>query len=230
MPDRSLPGPPPRCAATSAKASEISDSVIAASTVPSGSVASRIPRASMPLVNAAVPALPRGSRRAGGTSSRGTSCHGTRSGVAARLRVPSRRRCGGSSGGSAAAVAAGIVPLTTGTDTGGSIRLPASACGVVGMKATYGRVSRHGAAARSWSLDHVGPLTRSVRDTAASCSLDCLSARMAPRASSTLATPRAESRARVSREWREAEPHRDRDAPNESQAVHVDPPEGACHL
>src|SRR5215475_11071527 len=53
-----------------------------------------------------------------------------------------------------------------GSDTGGSIRLPASACGVVGMKATYGRVSRAGAVARSWSLDHVGPLTRTVRDNA----------------------------------------------------------------
>jgi aspartyl-tRNA(Asn)/glutamyl-tRNA(Gln) amidotransferase subunit A len=53
-----------------------------------------------------------------------------------------------------------------GSDTGGSIRLPASACGVVGMKATYGRVSRAGAVARSWTLDHVGPLTRTVRDNA----------------------------------------------------------------
>jgi aspartyl-tRNA(Asn)/glutamyl-tRNA(Gln) amidotransferase subunit A len=53
-----------------------------------------------------------------------------------------------------------------GSDTGGSIRLPAAACGVVGMKATYGRVSRAGAVARSWSLDHVGPLTRTVRDNA----------------------------------------------------------------
>ena len=53
-----------------------------------------------------------------------------------------------------------------GSDTGGSIRLPAAACGVVGMKATYGRVSRAGAVARSWTLDHVGPLTRTVRDNA----------------------------------------------------------------
>jgi aspartyl-tRNA(Asn)/glutamyl-tRNA(Gln) amidotransferase subunit A len=76
------------------------------------------------------------------------------------------RVTGGSSSGSGASVAARMVYGSLGSDTGGSIRLPASACGVVGMKATYGRVSRHGAAARSWSLDHVGPLTRSVRDNA----------------------------------------------------------------
>ena len=72
----------------------------------------------------------------------------------------------GSSSGSGASVAARMVFGALGSDTGGSIRLPASACGVVGMKATYGRVSRAGAVARSWSLDHVGPLTRSVRDNA----------------------------------------------------------------
>ncbi len=77
-----------------------------------------------------------------------------------------RRVTGGSSSGSGAAVAARLVYGSLGSDTGGSIRLPAAACGVVGMKATYGRVSRHGAAARSWTLDHVGPLTRSVRDNA----------------------------------------------------------------
>ncbi|UYN93779.1 MAG: amidase [Enhydrobacter sp.] len=77
-----------------------------------------------------------------------------------------RRVTGGSSSGSGAAVAARMVHGSLGSDTGGSIRLPASACGVVGMKATYGRVSRFGAAARSWSLDHVGPLTRTVRDNA----------------------------------------------------------------
>ncbi len=76
------------------------------------------------------------------------------------------RVTGGSSSGSGAAVAARMVHGSLGSDTGGSIRLPASACGVVGMKATYGRVSRFGAAARSWSLDHVGPLTRTVRDNA----------------------------------------------------------------
>ena len=78
----------------------------------------------------------------------------------------SLRVTGGSSSGSGASVAARMVYGALGSDTGGSIRLPASACGVVGMKATYGRVSRAGAVARSWSLDHVGPLTRTVRDNA----------------------------------------------------------------
>ena len=76
------------------------------------------------------------------------------------------RVTGGSSSGSGASVAARLVYGALGSDTGGSIRLPAAACGVVGMKATYGRVSRAGAVARSWSLDHVGPLTRTIRDNA----------------------------------------------------------------
>jgi aspartyl-tRNA(Asn)/glutamyl-tRNA(Gln) amidotransferase subunit A len=76
------------------------------------------------------------------------------------------RVTGGSSSGSGASVAARMVYGALGSDTGGSIRLPAAACGVVGMKATYGRVSRAGAVARSWSLDHVGPLTRTIRDNA----------------------------------------------------------------
>lgn len=76
------------------------------------------------------------------------------------------RVTGGSSSGSGASVAARMVYGALGSDTGGSIRLPAAACGVVGMKPTYGRVSRAGAVARSWSLDHVGPLTRTVRDNA----------------------------------------------------------------
>jgi aspartyl-tRNA(Asn)/glutamyl-tRNA(Gln) amidotransferase subunit A len=73
---------------------------------------------------------------------------------------------GGSSSGSGAAIAAGFVPAAIGTDTGGSIRNPATMCGVVGMKGTYGLVSRRGVIPLAFSLDHVGPLTRTVRDNA----------------------------------------------------------------
>ena len=72
----------------------------------------------------------------------------------------------GSSGGSAASLAAGFCLGATGSDTGGSIRAPAAACGVSGIKPTYGRASKHGVAVLSWSLDHTGPLTRSARDLA----------------------------------------------------------------
>lgn len=75
---------------------------------------------------------------------------------------------GGSSGGSGATVAARGCFMAMGSDTGGSIRIPAAVCGVVGLKPTYGRVSRTGVASLSWSLDHVGPLTRTVRDAAIS--------------------------------------------------------------
>ncbi|MEU3297659.1 amidase [Streptomyces longwoodensis] len=76
------------------------------------------------------------------------------------------RIAGGSSGGSAVAVAAGAATFALGTDTGGSIRVPAALNGVVGLKPTYGLVPRHGVTPLSWSLDHVGPITRTVKDAA----------------------------------------------------------------
>jgi aspartyl-tRNA(Asn)/glutamyl-tRNA(Gln) amidotransferase subunit A len=76
------------------------------------------------------------------------------------------RMCGGSSSGSGAAVAAGLCPGALGSDTGGSIRIPASLCGISGIKPTYGRVSRAGVLPLAWSLDHVGPMCRSAADCA----------------------------------------------------------------
>ena len=73
---------------------------------------------------------------------------------------------GGSSSGSGAAVATGLCAGALGTDTGGSIRIPAAFCGIVGLKATHGRISLHGVLPLAWSLDHVGPMTRTVKDAA----------------------------------------------------------------
>jgi aspartyl-tRNA(Asn)/glutamyl-tRNA(Gln) amidotransferase subunit A len=93
---------------------------------------------------------------------------------------------GGSSGGSAAALAAGMCFASVGTDTGGSIRIPASLCGIVGLKPTYGRVSAHGTVPLSPTLDHVGPLARTVADAA--IVLRAIAGRD-PRDAATLALP-----------------------------------------
>lgn len=94
-------------------------------------------------------------------STTATSCYGKTLNPIDNQKVP-----GGSSGGSAAAVAAGLAVAALGTDTGGSIRQPAAFCGCVGMKPTYGRVSRYGIAAYSSSLDQCGPITQNVEDAA----------------------------------------------------------------
>ena len=95
----------------------------------------------------------------------GTTSHNAHHGP---VRNPWDTAChpGGSSGGSAAAVAAGLAYGALGSDTGASIRQPAACCGIVGLKPTFGRVSKFGALPLSWSMDHMGPMTRSVADAA----------------------------------------------------------------
>ncbi|MDP9427300.1 MAG: amidase, partial [Actinomycetota bacterium] len=95
----------------------------------------------------------------------GTTGDRSRFGPVGNPHDPSRIS-GGSSSGSGAAVAAGLVYGALGTDTGGSIRIPAALCGAVGMKPTFGRVSKHGVFPLAWTLDHVGPITRTVEDNA----------------------------------------------------------------
>ncbi len=84
----------------------------------------------------------------------------------ARNPWDTERMAGGSSSGAGVAVASGMAALTVGTDTGGSVRVPAGLCGVTGLKPTFGLISRYGATPLSWSMDHVGPLARSVLDAA----------------------------------------------------------------
>ncbi len=103
--------------------------------------------------------------------------------------VDPRFMAGGSSSGSAAVVAAGLLPAALGTDTGGSIRIPAAFCGVCGLKPTYDRISREGVIPLSWTLDHVGPLAAGVEDLA--IMLDGMTGAKGLDARSGLNTPRA---------------------------------------
>lgn len=133
--------------------------------------------------------------RAGAISLGKTACHEFAFGTpdpdepfpAARNPWNTDHMPGSSSSGSGAAVAAGMVMGATGTDTGGSVRHPAAACGIVGMKPTYGRVSLEGVIPLAPSLDHVGPLTRSVRDNA--LMLQALAGRGAPDFAASIGAP-----------------------------------------
>ena len=111
---------------------------------------------------------------------------------------------GGSSGGSAAAIAAGLCVASVGTDTGGSIRIPAALCGIVGLKPTFGRVSCHNVVALAPTFDHVGPLGRTVVDVA--LILDAIAGRD-PLDATTLAQPRSKSFADIRQLVRRLHPH-----------------------